>query len=822
MEHSDDPETDIIQAVLELLATGPMPLEKLTVALLERDLVEAYDGGIDEVADYVSNLLVAVESTWETDTGVVASTQQVLEGRVFTHRISADDSAAAALGFGGGLELVDLGVEYGDLALEDGTPLHIDLDRMDGCQQLGGPQGWLDGFGVGDVVSLQRIGKRLRLQEVPRSGPGEAETAALMEGLEPSFARGEGAELVVVMMNALVADDQLFREPQLPISELLEQAGCERRKDFFGPADRDWEIPGLAAHKLRRATLKQRYGLNTCCEKALDIVDDAWTGFLLSAMPNPPAAPPTKNVTEAMSHDNALAAFLDGVDMSTLGADLADFAGHYRACAGPRDWGPATLAGQLAEAAGDPLEAEAAYREAINRDSAAPVPNACLGWIEFDRSHFDTAARHLGRAFGHEHALTAQIRGFSELAATADRNDPCPCGSGRKFKTCHRDTPVIAVTDLNGVLFHKLLRYVTDAQNESLLIALCIAAGDTSGQLMADTFAADVLIFEGAGLADFVYNRADLLPPEELELLHVWEELPRRLWEIVEVQSGVGMKLRDVVSGDAVQVTERSGSVGHSSGEYLMAHVCPVGDQNQLIGQTIDVAMHLRESAMALVDNDADAIEVVEWYIQASKPPSLVTRDGHTMVACKTELATSASRDQTEVALTKLFGEPDEGQWTDVGPPDDNDERVLRGWVTIAGEGLRVESMSQERQEDLLAALTDALPGAEVISDERSDPWDTLAEQSEGLGGESAGEGTFFAPGDDDMPPELQEFMANKIREMETGWLDESIPALKGATPRQAADDPTLRADLIRLLNSMPTGAGGYDPDRLRRALGLD
>ena len=49
----------------------------------------------------------------------------------------------------------------------------------------------------------------------------------------------------------------------------------------------------------------------------------------------------------------------------------------------------------------------------------------------------------------------------------------------------------------------------------------------------------------------------------------------------------------------------------------------------------------------------------------------------------------------------------------------------------------------------------------------------------------------------------LEEF----IHDYETNWLDESIPALDGHTPRQAAADPTRRADLIRLLDCFPAGA---------------
>ena len=45
--------------------------------------------------------------------------------------------------------------------------------------------------------------------------------------------------------------------------------------------------------------------------------------------------------------------------------------------------------------------------------------------------------------------------------------------------------------------------------------------------------------------------------------------------------------------------------------------------------------------------------------------------------------------------------------------------------------------------------------------------------------------------------PELAAFLGEFVRDYETKWLDEPIPALDGHTPRQAADDPTRqpRAD---------------------------
>ncbi len=72
--------------------------------------------------------------------------------------------------------------------------------------------------------------------------------------------------------------------------------------------------------------------------------------------------------------------------------------------------------------------------------------------------------------------------------------------------------------------------------------------------------------------------------------------------------------------------------------------------------------------------------------------------------------------------------------------------------------------------------------------------------------------------------PRLAAAFEEFIRDYEIKWLDEPIPALDGHSPRQAADDPTRRGDLIKLLDSFPAGAaarGGMDVGRLRAALGL-
>lgn len=119
----------------------------------------------------------------------------------------------------------------------------------------------------------------------------------------------------------------------------------------------------------------------------------------------------------------------------------------------------------------------------------------------------------------------------------------------------------------------------------------------------------------------------------------------------------------------------------------------------------------------------------------------------------------------------------------------------------------------------VLATLTRVDPAMTVLDDTRQPMRDTreaaaLAKQL------PSGGGTALDPDD----PEVAAFLGEVIRNYETSWLDESIPALDGHTPRQAADDPTRRADLIKLLDTFPAGEaarGGMDADRLRAALGL-
>lgn len=143
----------------------------------------------------------------------------------------------------------------------------------------------------------------------------------------------------------------------------------------------------------------------------------------------------------------------------------------------------------------------------------------------------------------------------------------------------------------------------------------------------------------------------------------------------------------------------------------------------------------------------------------------------------------------------------------------------IRATLVLDGDTLRVETNSEKRMERVLATLARLDPGMNVVDESRRALRDAreaveLAKQMPMTGSDT------LDPDDPEMAALLDEF----VRDYETKWLDEPIPALDGHTPRQAADDPTRRADLIKLLDTFPAiepGGVGMDADRLRAALGL-
>jgi hypothetical protein len=153
---------------------------------------------------------------------------------------------------------------------------------------------------------------------------------------------------------------------------------------------------------------------------------------------------------------------------------------------------------------------------------------------------------------------------------------------------------------------------------------------------------------------------------------------------------------------------------------------------------------------------------------------------------------------------------------TSVGMPH------IRAVLVRDGDMLRVETNSAERMDRVLATLVRLAPRLRVLDDSRRPIRD--AREVADLAAQLPDAPEDAPDPDDPDDPEVTEMLDELIREYEAKWLDEPIPALDGHTPRQAAGDPTRRADLIKLLDSFPADEGvpgRMSAERLRSALGL-
>jgi hypothetical protein len=428
-------------------------------------------------------------------------------------------------------------------------------------------------------------------------------------------------------------------------------------------------------------------------------------------------------------------------------------------------------------------------------------------------------------------ALRAVLESHRPLPArTMPRNGPCWCGSGRKFKHCHlHQSERPPLSERVGWLYHKAVLYVFATSWRELvddLGELRVEHAESerdADELMEDGHVVDVTLFEGGALDDFVRHRGALLPADELLLAEQWLLTERSVFEVTAVSPAASLTVRDVRTGDVTTVTERTASRELRPGQLICAHLLSTGDSHQLFGGIEPVALHERDALIRLLDSEPEPEEVVEFCSRRFAPPILANTEGHPLVLCKAELRSDRPAELSD-ALDSRYPreEPNQSastvtEWVEIVGVDGMNRIAAN--LRLAGDMLTIATNSEARQDAALTAVRSLQPSIVLVSQERT-PLRTagdarrLAETVPARATETS---------DLAHLPEVKEAVAQHMRQYEQQWLDLPIPALKNLTPRQAADDPTRRDDLLRLLATFPDTDDPLtmSPGRLRDALGL-
>jgi hypothetical protein len=686
----------------------------------------------------------------------------------------------------------------------------------------------------------------LEIARVERPVPPDAPAAEFAEAYRTILDDPEGVLLADgvlsldgLVFEALARSPELLRAPTAPLGELLERAELSTYAGYVAPAGFDWArwhherlAVAIAAQMMERHDLEAEEAAKLL--STVSLLNDVF-GDEAPELPADDAdiVLPERardQAIETLADPRRLNAFLTEVFRAFVGRatdDLDRFANALLPHAARRQRaGLYVLLAEHATFAGRIHDAEAYLRQALGCDDH-PMARFDLARMAGDRGDARRALDHL-RQIGapDDDSMVEMLQRYARPGpASAGRNDPCPCGSGRKFKVCCATRDGWPLSDRVPWLLFKLRAEVATGAGltDSLQLAAMLLPEDADDDEVFEVATShplvhDLELFEGGALERFLTVRGPLLPPDELELARSWIGIGRSLFEVVEVHPGSGLTVLDLRSGDRARVRELLGSHTVQVGASICGRLLPDGDGHQFSLGVVPVPVHARAVTLELLDGDPSAEDLAAYF--APRPLQLRNTEGHELRLWRIVYELDEP-DATRARLAAAFEELDDDHFIDTVERDGT--AWTRAELTLDGDRLTLTVNSDERRADLMARLED-LPVVGVVVEEEELSVDELPDATPRVGAELP-EG-MLEP--EDLPPELQEALTAKMMEMERAWIDTEIPALGGATPREAMADPTRRGDLLALLDEFAATetraplSGGFEVARLRALLGLD
>jgi hypothetical protein len=840
---------DAIATLAEILTQhGPLAKDEIAQHLRDRgiaDLDSAMQWNVLEM-DCPARQLVDDRWVW---------LPAVLAGRVFTHRLSADESTHDVLTVTPDLAPITTLCEHEQYQrFADGSTARVAvagydddlLDERDIPVEAIDPAALLLkagalaalGVGDGDTIGLRLTTDGLVLERVDvitRHTAGER-LAATLDADEPTY-------VDAAVWTACVADPALFTDPLPPLSEIAEDYGLAHRGEWLAPSGFDfnrWQF------ERRSELLAERHGLDLddalvltslvgLYDQIARVLIEADDGVETDDGPEMRADDGSFGEVGELGAQLVDPLLAELLVAETVGSNRGDAAalGAFaevmesrvpRAARVPWRW----LRAVALERIGDIEGAERDLLAAESMDPDWPLALIDLARIASDRGDVERGLGLLRRAGAEpDHPLVELLQAHrTQPRRDLGRNEPCWCGSGRKYKKCHLGREQLTLAERVKWLYAKAAHYAELSGWRELLaevgyeryrhthdLAEALDAG------MADPLVMDVVLFEGGAFGEFLQVRGSLLPDDERLLAEQWLLVDRSVFEVERVNPGASLTVRDVRSGDVHEVRERTASRQLKAGQLICARVVPAGESMQFFGGVEPIALHERDALIDLLDAEPDPVELMAALSRRFAPATLTNTEGEPLVFCEATVRLGDA-DKIEASLDQTYDRVDGEE-----PPRWHEHVKTRGMPHIRavlvrdGDTLRVETNSAERMDRVVATLIRLDPTMRVLDDSRTPIHDAreAAELAEEMG----------APEDalDPDDPEVAAMLDEFIREYEAKWLDEPIPALDGHTPRQAADNPTRRGDLIKLLDSFPADEGTpgrMSPERLRSALGLE
>lgn len=483
---------------------------------------------------------------------------------------------------------------------------------------------------------------------------------------------------------------------------------------------------------------------------------------------------------------------------------------------------------------GDKREALEAFRKAVALDPENPG--------------FHLAIRELEQELEEERKESRQV----------GRNDPCPCGSGKKYKRCclPGDQEIRSLREATDRAIAKLGQFAYSPRfHEELDEAFYLFwAGEyESDELLtlseaeqvrfAEWYLFDFPLGEGGTIVEkYLQEQGGSLSPLERRALEDRLGSSMALYEVVEVEPGRGLRLRNIFSGKEQEVREKKGSQALVKWDLILTRIVPMGNYHVICGAIYFFPLGFKDEVLDFAKKELSKLRRKHkgatwedlfkergyrfnhlWMAIAEAPtlPKLVTPEGQPVMFSKAiyrvhnaeevrrrlahvpgfKLSQEEDLDeediQEQVQLWREAVERDEGDrgrkfaqdevtydWLVPRKPGEGhfgtEYPKIMGYVVLKGSRLALECLSRERLEQGKALLEHHLGEyVEHLADSFQDVDAAMEEWQEK-------EGTSPRPSKSkDMPPEVQQELLRFMEEHHEKWIDQPVPALGGKTPRE-------------------------------------
>ncbi|MCU1398555.1 MAG: hypothetical protein JWN62_1664 [Acidimicrobiales bacterium] len=655
-------------ALIEIVGSSVMRRDAIVEELIARGAVTGSAATVRKTVDAALQL----DTSFSDGADGVVHVPTLLEGTSWTVWIDAIDASDGFVRGEPHLGPFTWWLIAGDVDMIDESGQRIGPIETDGVM-LGGvdtdvirvPDGSLDGLADGwATVSVTSGSLRwTRCAEPPE--PHERIAAAIRAGFArradvnigvdvPSGLRFAVSESVV--LEALMVDREAFVEhPVAPLPELFRAAGLEVRRQVVVEAGFDWDAYDAWTLGNR---VRLDYDLSSAQVEQLSFAVGALAAHVADETEGLGADADARQLVARRvaatldDADVALAFWETSLDGDTELPALASFAmavadevqdtptpGPGWLLARALDWsGDAALADRLLTdllpgAAGHALVLEDAAGFAADRGDAVTAFRL-LSAAGVEPPAFDDDDDEFDADPDPAQMLLLEIAGWAthRPRETARRNDPCPCGSGRKYKACHLGREGFPLADRAVWLYDKAKRFMR-ARGADTAMALAELLADDDDQLydelLESELVSDLVLHEGDWFDEFLDSRSELLPDDEAVLAAQWLLAERSVFEVV----GIGkeqLELRDIGSGERLMVVNVTPNHQTRIGATVVARPLPVGDTYRALGGVVPIsATWITPFLDAIASEDPE--ELVATYAALFRPPgseSLADVDG--------------------------------------------------------------------------------------------------------------------------------------------------------------------------------------------------